>query len=186
MNKEEEFLLIKKVQAGEVNAFEALVNKHKQYVFSIVLNILRNNEDAEEVCMDVFIKAYQKIDSFHFDSKFSTWLYTIAYRQALMLIRKRKANFDELNDQHAADSSFIKQIHQKEQRIIIDSALDELSEEDKTIVTLYYLSELSLKEIEEVTAIKADTVKVKIHRLRKKLQHILEQQLPEIELSSLI
>lgn len=187
MNKEDEFILIKRVQSGEVSAYELLVDRHKQFVFSIIFNILKSREDSEEVCMDVFIKAYQKIDSFHFDSKFSTWLYTIAYRQALMLLKKRKHKFDELKDHHhIATNSLSDEIHQTEQRIIIEKAFNSLSEEDKTIMTLFYLHELSLKEIEEITDIKAETVKVKIHRNRKKLHQILLQQLPTFELSNLI
>lgn len=186
MQKEEELILIKSVQAGDTQAFENLVDLHKKYVFNIVFNILKSREDAEEVSMDVFIKVYQKIDSFQFDAKFSTWLYTIAYRQAIMLLRKKKAYFDELTEKHHVAAVEVDVMHQQEQRMIIETALNELETEERTMMTLFYLNELSLKEVADVMEVKAETIKVKIHRLRKKLQQILEKQLPDFELASII
>ena len=76
--KDDNFYL-KKVLKGETAAYSKIVDKHKSLVFSIALKFLRNTEDAEEVAQDTFLKAYQSLDKFKSESKFSTWLYRIAY-----------------------------------------------------------------------------------------------------------
>lgn len=186
MTKEQVYFLIKQILKGEKQSYEVLVNAHKGFVFSLVMNILKNREEAEEVTMDVFVSVYQKLESFHFNSKFSTWLYTIAYRQAIMHIRKRKHDFISLSTDKTDNFNLLYNIYQNEQRVIIEEALNLLNEEDRGLITLYYLNELNLKEIEEVTAIKAETLKVKIHRIRKKLEEILKKQLSVEELNTLL
>jgi RNA polymerase sigma-70 factor (ECF subfamily) len=78
------------VLKGEQSAYTFLVEKHKNLVFSIVLKVLSSREDAEEVAQDVFLKAYQSLGSFEMKSKFSTWLYRIAYNAAISKTRKKK------------------------------------------------------------------------------------------------
>ena len=84
---------IDRVLSGDVSAYALLVSKHKNLVFSIVLKILNNREDAEEIAQDVFLKAYQSLKKFEQKSKFSTWLYRIAYNSAISRTRKKKFEF---------------------------------------------------------------------------------------------
>jgi RNA polymerase sigma-70 factor (ECF subfamily) len=81
---------IGRVLSGDVSAYASLVAKHKNLVFSIVLKIVNNREDAEEISQDVFLKAYQSLSTFERKSKFSTWLYRIAYNAAISKTRKKK------------------------------------------------------------------------------------------------
>ena len=74
MGKQEDQIYIERVLKGDTNAFSHLINKYKDMVFTLVIKIVKNQEDAEEVAQDSFIKAYQKLDSFKGQSKFSTWL----------------------------------------------------------------------------------------------------------------
>ena len=87
----EEEILVKKSKDGDFEAFEKLVNLHEKHVYNIAWNMLRNQEDAEEVLQETFIKAYDKLNQFEGRSKFSTWLYRIATNEALMMIRKKKS-----------------------------------------------------------------------------------------------
>ena len=90
MEAKEDQIYIERVLKGDTNAFSHLINKYKDMVFTLVIKIVKSREDAEEVAQDSFIKAYQKLDSFKGQSKFSTWLYTIAYRNAMTKLRKKK------------------------------------------------------------------------------------------------
>ena len=88
----EDHILIEKVLAGDSNAFSGLIDRYKDMVYTLAIRIVKNNEDAEEVAQDSFIKAFEKLDSFKGSSKFSTWLYTIVYRTALTKVRKKKVD----------------------------------------------------------------------------------------------
>ena len=185
VNKEKEHLLVEQTLSGDQYAFEHLVNEYKDYVFQLILGILKNTEDAEEVTMDTFVKAFEKLNSFQFDAKSSTWIYTIAYRHALMFLRKKRMLLSDLKDGSAFsyEQSMDPLIHEDQEKMI-EWALDRLGEEDRVLITLYYLEELSLKEIEEITNIKAATAKVRIHRSRKKIAEILNTQYSELELKN--
>ncbi len=82
--------IINQVVGGNQQAYALLVNRYQEYVFTLVLRIVKNREDAEEVSQDVFIKAYKNLNSFRGDSKFSTWLYTIVNNTGISFLRKRK------------------------------------------------------------------------------------------------
>ena len=81
---------IDQVIAGNTAAFAILVDRHKDLVFTIAMNITRNREDAEEVAQDSFLKAFQKLAGFRKESGFQTWLYRIAYNEAISKIRKNR------------------------------------------------------------------------------------------------
>ncbi|GAB3333941.1 RNA polymerase sigma factor [Marivirga atlantica] len=184
MNAEQINKSIQRVLAGEVRAYEPLVDAHKQFIYNLVLSIVKNQPEAEELTMDVFIKAYDKLHTFKGEAKFSTWLYTIAYRLALMHLRKHKPYKEEINDQHHVKSE--DQLKESDVNYVIEIALKDLTEIESALINFYYLKELNLREIEEITGIKAETAKVKIHRIRKKLSTILEKRFSSDELKTIM
>ena len=88
---------IKSVQSGNVRAFSELVDSHKNMVYSLVLKMVKSSEDAEEVAQDSFVKAFKAIKQFKGESKFSTWLYKIAYFTAINHLRKNKMLTSEVD-----------------------------------------------------------------------------------------
>ena len=110
MDKIDDQYYIQKVKAGEADAFRFLVERHKTIVYNIVLKITRSKEDTEEVAQDVFLKAYQSLTNFKGDSKFSTWLYRIAYNMAISKVRKKKLPVSSIEDYELADDE-IKQVY---------------------------------------------------------------------------
>ena len=82
--------IISRVLKGEQNAYAELVNRYQAYVFTLVLRMIKTREDAEEVAQDVFVKAYRSLADFRGESKFSTWLYTIANTTSITFLRKKK------------------------------------------------------------------------------------------------
>jgi RNA polymerase sigma factor (sigma-70 family) len=181
---------IEKIRNKEISAYSFLVDKHKDMVFSIALKILRSREDAEELAQDVFVKAYQSLDTFKGESKFSTWLYRIVYNAAISKTRKKKIETVVLDynlvDNYSTDEikENINRLGYDEQKRIVDQILKELSPEESVMITLFYFKENSTEEISEIMGMTQSNVKVKLHRLRKKLlfevNEILHKQNKEI------
>lgn len=88
MNKPSDQLLIERAQKRDISAYEKLVDRYKHMVFTLALRLVGNREDAEEVAQDTFIKVYSALTTFKGESKFSTWLYKIAYRKGLDCLKK--------------------------------------------------------------------------------------------------
>ena len=150
----------------------------------------RNHEDAEEVAQDSFIKAYSQLHTFKGESKFSTWLYTIVYRNSITKIRKKKITTTDIDsyiiENQKSDYDFpqIEAIKNGEQKKYITEAIDNLPETDAFLITLFYLEESSVEEIEQITGLTKTNVKVKLFRARKKLLNelslLLKDELKEI------
>lgn len=166
---------IDKVLGGDIAAYRQVVEKHQDLVFTIVKRIVSSQEDAEEVAQDVFLKAYEKLAEFKGKAKFSTWLYRIAYNTAVSHTRKRKVEFLTMEDQIIEGYSE-EQIRREflglsvdEQRTLINNALSSLPKTDNLIITLFYFHEKDLEEIGGIIGMTSNNVKVKLHRIRKKL-----------------
>ena len=176
---------IDRVLNGDSNAFAPLINRYKDLIFTLVIKIVKDREDAEEVAQDSFIKAYQKLDSFEGKSKFSTWLYTIAYRNALTKVRKKQLETTDIDsyvlDNHKDDHDFpqLEAIKNGEQQKYVREAIDRLGETDSLLITLFYLHDNSIEEIQEITEMSQSNVKVRLFRARKKLHSELSVLLKE-------
>ncbi|WP_298881442.1 sigma-70 family RNA polymerase sigma factor [uncultured Polaribacter sp.] len=178
---------ITKVINGDTNAFAYLVDEYKNMVYSLAYKMTKNKEEAEEISQDTFIKAFKNLSKFKGDSKFSTWLYRIAYHTSLDAIKKNKKNNSnvEINEftfnQIQSVENILEGIERKERSIILSGCLDKLPEEERSIIWMFYYDELSLKEITEITDFSEANLKVKLHRARKKLLAIVEENVePEI------
>ena len=154
-------------------------------VFTLGLKIVKNREDAEEVAQDSFLKAYQKLEGFKGESKFSTWLYTIVYRSALTKVRKKKLETTDIDsyvlDNHKDGQDFpqLEAIKNGEQQKYVREAIDNLGEVDSLLITLFYLHDNSIEEIQEITEMSQSNVKVRLFRARKRLYKELSLLLKE-------
>lgn len=166
---------IDRILKGEVAAYASLVNKHKDMVFSIALKVLNNREDAEEIAQDTFVKAYQSLGTFERKAKFSTWLYRIVYNAAVSKTRKKRLEFVAMNEsvmENYTESELIERVDHldgEEQRMLMERALKRLPEEDHLLVTLFYHAGHPVEEISYITGLSSSNVKVRLHRIRKKL-----------------
>jgi RNA polymerase sigma factor (sigma-70 family) len=178
---------IEKTLKGDSNAFAFLIDKYKDMVFTLAIKMVKSREEAEEVSQDAFLKAYKYLPKFKGDSKFSTWLYKIAYNASLDAIKKKKSEYntvtiDEITINYIASvESVLDGIERKERAEIINDCLEQLQEDEKAILLFFYFKELSLKEIIEITSLSEANVKVKLHRARKKLLSIVKNTVePEL------
>ncbi len=178
---------INQIIDGDTNAFSVLVDRYKDLVFTLALRMLKNREEAEEVSQDTFIKTYKSLHKFKGDSKFSTWIYRVAYNTCLDRLKKNKKHFNDVAIDEFAEHQIktidnaLDKMEQEEHNQAIKDCLTLLPNDDSFLLTLYYFEERSLEEISKIIGIKANNVKVKIFRSRKKLATILKHKLePEI------
>jgi RNA polymerase sigma factor (sigma-70 family) len=167
--------IISRILAGDEGAYALLVNQYKSYAYTIALKIVRDNEEAEEVAQDAFIKAYQHLGKFHQEAKFSTWLYRIVFNTAISYQRKHKLKKESIEIvKYAAAAENPEKAEQEDRKRFIKKAMQKLAAADQTVITLFYLDELNLEEIGQITGTNSNAVKVKLHRARKKLAEELQ------------
>ena len=172
---------------GNSNAFNILVDRYKDLVFSLALKMVKNREEAEEVAQDTFIKVFKSLSQFKGDSKFSTWIYKVTYNTCLDRLKKTKreqqvVSIDDFNtNQIKSIDNALDKMEEEEREKAIQDCINLLPSDDAFLLTLFYFEEQSLEEIAKVIGLTANNVKVKLFRSRKKLTTILKERLePEI------
>ena len=183
--------IIESVLTGNKNDYGFLIDRYQDKAYSLCLSILKNEDDAQEAAHLSFIKAYENLMGFKKDAKFSTWFYRICYNQCISDMRygKKFNRSFEPEDKPDLSSSELNQgisyLSLKEQQKYIQLSLDELPPADSFLIQSYYLDQLDLKEITEVSGMSMSNVKVRLHRARKKMYCSLEKLLKN-ELLTLI
>jgi len=183
MRENIEHIVINKVINGDELAYRYIVDRYSKYVFNIAFKVLRNHEDAEEVTQDSFLKAFKALKDFKGDSKFSTWIYKIAFNSAVSKTRKKVISKEDIDDipeiqfENVDLLSATDNLRKGERKKYITRALEKLSDEEQVLITLFYFEENSIAEVSEITGLELNNVKVKIHRSRKKLHRALCEDL---------
>lgn len=190
MNNQTDQEIINDVLAGDITAFASLVSKYRNMVFTLVYNILLNREDAEEIAQDTFVKAYKGLAYFKGRSLFSTWLYKIAVNTALNKKKIKKVSISSIeehgeNEQQEDIYSLLEQYENSDRKKFVQLALEHLKDDERLCITMYYLNELQVSEIHELTGISAANIKVLLYRGRKNLYHQLKKLL-KAEINNLI
>ncbi len=172
--------IIKKVLKGEQREYNFLIDRYKQLVYTITYRILKNEEDAEEAAQDTFIKGYQSLSKFSGKSKYSTWLYRIAFNTSISYKRKRRIEISGLEGHEnliPSGKSTSEGLEIEDQKKYIEMAMGLLSPIDATVITLFYLKELNVGEISKITGLTNSAIKVKLFRSRKKMAEDLKNRL---------
>lgn len=185
--------LVQKAKSGDFQAFSKLIEANKNKIYALALNMTGNPEDAQDIVQETLLKAIDNIDKFREESKFGTWLYSIALNQSRALLAKHKqtdlkpieaylpsgGEFDQVHD-HSKITLFDwkdphRQLENNELRKIINEAVGILPPAYREAFVLRYIEELSIKEIAKLTS--NTTANVKSRVLRAKLavrQHLAE------------
>ena len=174
--------LIARVLNGDHQSYSILVERYSNLVFTISLRYVKTREDAEEVAQDVFVKAFRSLADFRGQSKFSTWLYTIATTTSITFLRKKKIETHSLDNEklfEVADNidsgMSANQVEQKSRANMVNLAIAMLSPEDAQVLTLFYKGEQTLEEIAQVLGKEVNAVKVQLHRARGRLKDKMQQ-----------
>jgi RNA polymerase sigma factor (sigma-70 family) len=172
---------IKLTQSGDMHAFGMLVQKHQRVVYTLAVRMLKNPEEAQEAAQDTFIRVYQSLPTFEGKSKFTTWLYRIAYNECLARIRKNKQYFSQLDetiDTQYEPSDYhdaLESMHLEERAAMVKKGIESLSPSEAVVLTLFYLEDQSIKEIATIAGMSESNVKVSLHRGRKHLAVVLQK-----------
>jgi len=186
--------LVRRAQAGDLEAFETLTQRHERRVYSLALRMMRHEQDAEDVTQQTFLSALENLEGFRGEAKFGTWLLRIASHAALKIIRKRKG-LDTVSWDAAGDAAeavdgiphpeFIADwrqspetlVEQNETRQLLDDALARLDPKHRLVFLLRDVEGLSVKETADALELSQANVKVRLLRARLQLRELLTQKL---------
>jgi RNA polymerase sigma-70 factor, ECF subfamily len=181
--------LLRRLRDRDERAFRELLDTHRDRVFNITFRMLGNRHEAEDVAQEVFIAVFKTIDTFREESKFSTWLYRVTVNHCKnrikYLSRRHDKNRDELDDSTATDGvngaiaappprAPDRALQAQQMEKLLLEAIEKLDEDQRIVIVLRDIEDLSIEEICEITNLPDGTVKSRLHRaraeLRKKLQ----------------
>lgn len=178
-------LLIAKARHGDKQAFSELVQRYEKKIFSMALSLLQNQQDAEDITQEVFVRAYFSLKSYRSESKFFTWLYRIAYNMSIDFKRRSASRIRTIvpvTDESADSLNFITDqsvkpadelIEQQELSSSLKHAMLQISEEHRAVMILREVDGLSYDEIARITGSAKGTVMSRLHYARRHLQKVL-------------
>lgn len=181
MTREQEAAIVRKVLGGDANAFETLVLEYEKNVYNIALRMTGNSEDAADMTQEAFIKAYNSLQSFRGDSKFSVWLYRIVSNVCLDFLRsknRRPTVSLSVEDDDGEDAQLDVADESQSPELLLDRkltrdsvrrGLDSLPPDYRQILLLREIQGLSYDEIAQTLSLEVGTVKSRIFRARKRL-----------------
>ena len=186
MEKEDDVQLIRKILSGDDAAFGILVEKYQKSVHALIWRKIGDYHYAEEIMQDAFLQAYKKLSTLKNPNQFAGWLYVIANRLCIDWMRKQKWIRKQKPTMQSLENTPVEEIeessythHMSEQWVaerteycheFVQKLLDKLPENERTVVTLYYLDEMPTKEIGKFLGVPVNTIASRLHRARKRLQ----------------
>jgi len=177
-------LYIDKVLSGDSHAFGYFISNYKDMAFSVSISIVKNELLAEEATQEAFIQAYLSLRSFKGNSKFSTWFYKIVVHCSYKLISKKnilQVELDIANHDVEFDENALKSMIIEEQKQMINEILIKMPSNESLALRLFYLEELSLQELGEITGWTTANSKVILHRARKRMAFELNKELNALD-----
>lgn len=182
--------LVKRAQAGDYSAFDSLVHKYQERVYSTLYHMTSNHEDANDLTQEAFIKAYKAIHSFKGDSSFFTWIYRIAVNKTINFLKTRKnkihlsLNDLDFNAEHdpdivalISDKTPRRDLGLSELQEKLNEAMQKLSDVHRLVVTLHDVQGLSHEEISKIMDCNTGTVRSRLFYARQQLQGYLTDYL---------
>jgi RNA polymerase sigma-70 factor (ECF subfamily) len=173
---------IRLCQSGKSEAFAPLVDAYQRRIFSIVFHLVRRRNDVEDIVQEIFMKAFAAIESYNSQSSFGTWLNRIAVNHCYDYLRRQRSSrvtyFWEMSEEgqrqveshsHSPAAGGLDSSEKVAVGDLADKLLARAPAEDRVILTLKELEDRSVEEISEILGLKLSTVKVRLHRARKRM-----------------
>ncbi len=192
---ENDVQLIHSVLSGDEEAFTALVRKYQKSVHALAWRKVRDFHIAEEIAQDTFLQAYKNLATLRNPNQFAGWLYVIANRLCLKWLQKKKPPIQLLENTSVVeieDSSYNRYVSEQREmeaaerrHEIVEELLEKLPESERTVVTLYYLGEMTAKEIGNFLGVSVNTIKSRLRRARERLraeEHLISETLGNVQL----
>lgn len=177
MVDDSDLALVNRTKAGDIEAFSELARRHERVVYNLSYRFMRDSALAEDMAQEAFLKAYRLLGGFRGDCSFSTWLYRVTSSVCLTELSRRKRRGEvALTTDHTSDA-----VTEPEETTdtpeMIRRCVTKLPDRYATIVTMYYLDEISYEEIAESLNIPMGTLKTWMHRARHQLRKIVEKEI---------
>jgi RNA polymerase sigma factor (sigma-70 family) len=179
--------LVNAVLNGDRRALHDFIKRHERLVSHMVTKLVDDKSDREELCQDIFLKAYEKLGEFNFQSKLSTWVATIAYRHGVNHLRKRKMKWADLPED-GGDWNFVEpdnlqqSVEEEDMEKIIQRNVEQLPPQYRVVLTLYHVDGMNYNEIGEATGMPEGTVKNYLFRARHLLKESVKKYLGQEEI----
>lgn len=179
--------IIESVLRGNRDAYASIIDEYQSMVFRYTWQIVKNQDIAEDLTQETFIKAYEKLHQYRTDAAFKGWLLRIARNNAMNYFRKNKTQDVSLDEDNGLQEylpetkskSPDKAAIDSEKEEILNRAISQLSKEKREIILLHYYEEMSLAEIAELMDKKTGAIKTAIHRIRLEIREIIESMTRE-------
>jgi RNA polymerase sigma-70 factor (ECF subfamily) len=180
--------LIAQVISGNASAFRFLVDKHKKLVWHLVLRMINQQEDAEDITQDVFMRVFRDIGKFRGDSKLSTWIGTITYNTCIDHLRRKGRektyatdNLETVLAGRVSPHSSSSRVDKSYVKELVHQIIGAMPLHYRTVITLYHLEEMSYREMEAITGMPEGTIKSYLNRSRQILKEKMLELVPDIE-----
>jgi len=178
---EKEKQILKKIISGDKEVFGEIILEYQDFIFNIIKNYVKLEEEARDITQEVFLKAYENIEKFRGDSKISTWLYRIAYNLSINWSERKKdkeIQFDEEILENIADNDepYDKIFERESLYANLNEIIEILPDKYKIVIKLYYFEDKSYLEISEILKLPINTVKIHLLRAKKIIEEKLSQK----------
>ena len=178
----EDEIFVNRCLEGDQAAFDFLVNKYKEVVHAYAYHKVGDYQDAQDIAQEVFIKAYSKLAQLKWPHRFQSWLYTIVSNECKMWRRSHSKEREQEVSWEDVPVETLNEIavrnHSDEDiELTVKSAMETLPGDNQLALSLYYMSDLSVKEIASFMGVSPNTVKGKLHRARKQLGERVEKMI---------
>ncbi len=178
-----DFELVRAALDGQVSAFESLVSSCQNRLFHAMVHVTGSLEEAEDVVQEAFVQAYLKLDTFQMNSRFYTWVYRIAFNNALSRKRRKKPAFSLEQSREQTGGEPVSPLDNAEERLIqteqiaaVQAAIKELSDDHRIILVLRDMQNMSYEDIAEILGMPMGTVRSRLNRARGQLRVLLEKR----------
>jgi len=167
--------LIARILDGHAEDYGYFLERYSQEAFAIVVRLVPQQEDAEELVQDAFVRAFNRLDTFEGRSTFSTWICRIAYTTAISWLRKRRMKYLSIDDQPKLTDTEVDEAFDDESRIEeLRRAITLLKPDEQTLITLYYYDNRPLNDIAYILDAEPNTLATRLHRIRRKLYLLMK------------
>ncbi len=181
-HKQSDLEIVNKTLQGDTSAFKTIIERYQDYLYRTALAFLGNPEEAEDALQEIFINVYRYLGTFRLGMEFRPWIYTTALNHLKKIYRKKKKNLkfsardnemlESLPDNSRGSDPQI-MAEKKETEAAVLRAVHLLQDDLRVVVTLYYLNEMSTREISEILNLGIENIKSRLYRARKILKKIL-------------
>ncbi len=168
--------LIARILDGHAEDFGYFLERYGEEVFAIVSRLVPQQEDAEELVQDAFVRAFNRLDTFGGRSSFSTWVCRIAYTTAVSWLRKQRIKYLSIDDNpHLTDTEVDEGLDDETRIDDLRRAITQLKPDEQTLLQLYYYDNRPLADIAYILDVEAGTIATRLHRIRRKLYLLMNQ-----------